>query len=100
MDSVILVPSVVLGFVFLVCYLLRCHKRKTETNLGIMVNAFLQSSGIVCGVFLMAGSVYPPAKEYLEGIDIYIFIAGLAVSAVSMKGVFKDIFSDDGSESG
>jgi len=58
-----------------------------------MINAFLQSSMIVCGLFLMAGSVYAPAKEFLKGIDIYIFIGGLAVLAVSIQGIHKDIFS-------
>ncbi len=93
MDSVVLVPSVVLGLLLLIAYLYRCFRRKEKTNVGVMINAFLQSSMIVCGLFLMAGSVYAPAKEFLKGIDIYIFIGGLAVLAVSIQGIHKDIFS-------
>ncbi len=93
MDSVVLVPSVVLGLLFLFAYLYLCFRRKEKTNVGVMINAFLQSSGIICGLFLMTGSVYAPAKEYLKGIDIYIFIGGLAVLVVSVQGVHKDIFS-------
>lgn len=93
MDSVVLVPSVALGLLFLFAHLYLCIRRKQRTNIGVMINAFLQSSGIICGLFLMTGSVYAPAKEYLKGIDIYIFIAGLAVLIVSIQSVHKDIFS-------
>jgi hypothetical protein len=93
MDSVVLLPSVALGLLFLFAYLYLCLRRKEKMNIGVMINAFLQSSGIVCGLLLMVGSVYAPAKEYLKGIDIYIFIAGLAVLVVSIQGVHKDIFS-------
>ncbi|MDO8990097.1 MAG: hypothetical protein Q7U91_10745 [Sideroxyarcus sp.] len=93
MDSIVLLPSVALGVVFVLFYVLRCHQNRESLNLGVIVNTFLLSSGIVCGLLLMAGCIYEPAKAYLKGIDIYIFIGGIAVFVVSAQGIYKDIFS-------
>lgn len=93
MDSVVLLPSVVLGIVVLLFYVVRCHRNKESLNLGVIVNTFLLSSGIVCGLLLMVGCIYEPAKAYLKGIDIYIFIGGIAVFVVSVQGLYKDVFS-------
>lgn len=93
MDSIILLPSVVLGVCFVLFYAFRCHRNKESINLGVIVNTFLLSSGIVCGLLLMTGCVYEPAKAYLKGIDIYIFIGGIAVFVVSAQGIYKDVFS-------
>lgn len=44
-------------------------------------------------MFLIAGTIYAPARQYLRGIDIYIFIGGLAVLVVSLQAIHKDVFS-------
>lgn len=93
MDSVILLPSIVLGVILLVIYVWRCNRDNKSLDLGVVVNTFLLSSGIVCGLLLMAGCVYEPAKALLKGIDIYIFIGGIAVFVVSAQGIQKDIFA-------
>ena len=93
MDSIVLLPSVVLGVVVLLFYVRRCYRNKESLNLGVIVNTFLLSSGIVCGLLLMVGSIYEPAKAFLKGIDIYIFIGGIAVFVVSAQSLHKDIFS-------
>lgn len=94
MDSIILIPSVVLGIFFLLFYVRRCYRNKESINLGIIVNTFMLSSGIVCGLLLMVGCIYEPAKVFLKGIDIYIFIGGIAVFVVSAQGLHKDVFAD------
>lgn len=92
-DSIILLPSIVLGILFLLFYVRRCHRNRESLNLGVIVNTFLLSSGIVCGLLLMVGCIYEPAKAFLKGIDIYIFIGGIAVFVVSAQGIYKDVFS-------
>ena len=93
MDSIVLLPSVVLGIIFLLFYALRCRRNRETLNVGVIVNTFLLSSGIICGLLLMVGCVYEPAKALLKGIDIYIFIGGIAVFVVSAQGIHKDVFS-------
>jgi len=73
---------------------MRCHRNKESLNLGIIINTFLLSGGVVCGLLLMVGCLYEPAKTYLKGIDIYIFVGGIAVLFVSVQGIYKDVFSD------
>ena len=93
MDSVVLIPSIVLGSLGIGIYLVGCLRRKIRAEVGIMISTLLQASGVVCGLVLMAGSVYAPAKDLLKGIDIYIFIGGLAVMTVSIQAIVKDIWS-------
>jgi hypothetical protein len=92
MDSIIFLPSALLGFVCISVHMYVSLRRKEQLNIAIMANAFLQSSGIVCGFFLILGSLYAPAKEYLKGIDLYILIAGLVVLVISVQGLYNDIF--------
>lgn len=92
MDSIVLLPSVTLGVIVLGFYVRRCYRHKESLDLGTIINTFLLSSGIVCGSLLMVGSVYEPAKAFLRGIDIYIFIGGIAVFVVSAQGLYKDVF--------
>lgn len=94
MDSIIFLPSVVLGLIFLMFYIIRCHRNKESLNLGIIINTFLLSGGVVCGILLMVGCVYEPAKTLLKGIDIYIFVGGIAVLFVSVQGIYNDVFSN------
>ncbi|NGN97164.1 threonyl-tRNA synthetase [Grimontia sp. S25] len=90
MDKVMLIPSAILGLLLVVLYLCRCLKTGTEFNHAVMINSVFQASGIVCGIFLIAGVFFPEAKEMISGIDIYIFVSGLAVFAVSAQGFHRD----------
>ncbi|WP_456294907.1 threonyl-tRNA synthetase [Vibrio sp. AK197] len=90
MDKVMLIPSAILGLLLVFLYLWRCWKTGTEFNHAVMINSVFQASGIVCGVFLIAGVFFPEAKAMVSGIDIYIFVSGLAVFAVSAQGFHRD----------
>lgn len=90
MDKVMLIPSAILGLIFIAVYSWRCWKTKNEFNHAVMINAVFQASGIVCGLFLVAGIFWPEAKQLISGIDIYIFVSGLAVFAVSAQGFHRD----------
>lgn len=92
MDKAILLPSVGLGTLLILVYVYRCATEDVNFNTAVMINIILQSSGIVCGFFLMGGSVSETVKGYLSGIDLYIFIGGAAVLVVSMQGILRDVF--------
>lgn len=90
MDKVMLIPSAILGLLLVLLYLWRCWKTGTEFNHAVMVNCVFQASGIVCGIFLIAGVFFPEAKDLISGIDMYILVSGLAVFAVSAQGFHRD----------
>ncbi len=92
MDKAIYIPSAILGVILIIIYAFRCHATKREFNQAVMVNAILQSSGIVCGLLLVLGTFNEDAKKLLNEIDLYILIAGFAVTTASIKGIYKDIF--------
>jgi hypothetical protein len=89
-DKIILIPSAALGLLLVILYTWRCVKSGSEFNLAVMINTIFQASGIVCGMFLIAGIFWPEAKELISGIDIYVFVSGLAVLAVSIQGFHRD----------
>ncbi|MCR9422699.1 threonyl-tRNA synthetase [Vibrio sp. RM-69-4] len=90
MDKVMLIPSALLGLILVGLYWWCCWKTGTAFNHAVMINSVFQASGIVCGIFLIAGVFFPEAKEMISGIDIYIFVSGLAVFAVSAQGFHRD----------
>jgi len=92
MDKVVFIPSALLGLILILIYLYRSSKAGKEFNQAVMVNAVLQSSGIVCGLLLVAGTLNDDARKLLNEIDLYIFISGLVVVTASAKGIHKDIF--------
>jgi hypothetical protein len=92
MDKAIFIPSAILGLILILVYWYRCGKANKEFNQAVMVNAVLQSSGIICGLLLVAGTLNEEARKLLNEIDLYIFISGLVVVAASVKGIHKDIF--------
>lgn len=92
MDKAIFYPSAALGILFILIYLYRCHKAGVEFSQSVMVSTALQSSGIVCGVLLIAGCVHDEARKLLSEIDLYIFISGLVVLAGALKAIYKDVF--------
>lgn len=56
-----------------------------------MVNLVFQASGAVCGFFLILSIFWPEIRDKIVGIDIYIFVGGLAVLAVSLQGAYSDV---------
>jgi len=91
MDKTAFIPSLLLGLIFVAFYALRCYQNGYEFNLNIVVNSVLQASGIVCGVLLLASTVYEQLKTLIEGLDLYIAISGLAVLSVSAQSFYKDV---------
>ncbi len=91
MDKIVLIPSLALGLIFICIYIFRCWRNNAEFNIGVMINATFQASGIVCGLFLILGVFYEHVRALMTGIDIYIFISGLAVLTVSIQTLYKDI---------
>lgn len=90
MDKIVLLPSAILGLILIAFYAFRCWKSGTEFNHAVMINTIFQSSGAICGVFLVAGIFLPDIKAKMTGIDIYVFVSGLAVFAVSVQGFHRD----------
>jgi hypothetical protein len=90
MDKVVLVPSLTLGLIFICIYIFRCWKNDAEFNVGVMISATFQASGVVCGIFLIIGIFSEELRALMTGIDIYIFVSGLAVLAVSLQAFHKD----------
>ena len=91
MDKIMLLPSAGLGLLLVTLYAYRCWKSKVEFNQAVMINIVFQSSGIVCGVFLILSIFFPEVKALMSGIDIYIFVSGLAVFSVSIQGFHRDV---------
>ncbi|QOW05753.1 hypothetical protein [Vibrio parahaemolyticus] len=98
MDKVVFIPSAILGLIFISIYAYKCHVAKKKFSHQVMVNAVLQASGIVCGALLILSTFFEQLDQYLTNIDLYIFISGLAVLAVSVQSTFNDIFSIKGSK--
>ena len=94
MDHIVLYPSIGLGLIIILVHLYKCHQSKRSVNLAIIINAVLAGSGIICGGLLMWGSFDDKIMKRLTGINIYIFIAGIAVLFVSAQTIYKDLFSD------
>lgn len=90
MDNIVLIPSALLGLILILIYAFRCWRSGTEFNHAVMINTIFQSSGLVCGLFLIAGVFFPELKAKMTGIDIYVFVSGLAVFAVSVQGFHRD----------
>jgi hypothetical protein len=59
------------------------------------VNIVLQSGGIIVGIFLILSTLIPEFKQRVSGVDIYIFISGLVVCAVSAEALKRDLFTGD-----
>lgn len=92
MDKAILFPSVLFAMLLLGIYWYRCWKNKVHFDLSTAVTSTFNASGVICGVALISSLFFPEVKSILGGIDIYIFIGGLAVLIVSVQGINKAVF--------
>lgn len=91
MDRTAFLLTASLGVAIIVLYGYRCWKAAEAMNVAILANIMLQSGGIVAGLFLISSTIFPELKARLANLDIYIFIAGLVVSAVSVQGLTRDL---------
>jgi len=90
----VFVSAVALGLLLSVIYAVRCVRGEAGPfNLSVMVSVVLYSSGVVAGGFLVASAFLPTLKARLSGLDIYVWIGGLAVFAVSIQGIVRDVFA-------
>jgi len=88
-DPIIFLPTVGLSIILVLIYAWKCHSKKVPFDAAILVNIVLSSSGIIGGLFLMVGTIYPDFQQKLADMNLYIFIAGLLVLAVSVQGLKK-----------
>jgi hypothetical protein len=91
MDKIIFVPSVLLGIILIGLYLMICFKNKCSPDIAVLINSILNASGVICGIFLVIGSINENMMKYISDLNIYIFIAGLALVFVSGQSIYKDI---------
>jgi len=91
MDRTIFLPTAALGAAFIMLYGFRCWKHAEAMNVGTLVNIMMQSGGMTVGGFLILSTLVPELKQRLTGVDIYIFIAGLAVLAVWAEALKRDL---------
>lgn len=91
MDELILFPTAGLALALAIAYFIRCYTLKNEFDVAVLVNIILASSGVVCGVFLVASTFMPELRDRLTGISLYIFIAGIVVLAVSAQSLKREI---------
>jgi hypothetical protein len=90
MDRSAFLLTASLGVALIVLYGFRCWKAAEAMSVATLVNIMLQSSGIVAGLFLISSTILPELKQKLSSLDIYIFIAGMVVCAVSVQGLLRD----------
>ena len=92
MDRIIWLPSAVLGLVLVGCYLVACLRGQRQFELAVMVSIVLYASGVVGGVLLVASTFVESLRTSLSALWLYILIGGLAVLAVSVRGIYGDVF--------
>ena len=90
MDKIILIPSVTLALIMVIIYSFCCYRTKKKFSIATMINIIFDASGIICGLFLILSIFFSKIKELIVGIDMYIFISGLTVFAVSLQSFYKD----------
>ena len=93
MDRTVFLSTAALGVAFILLYGVRCWRKAEAVDVGALVNIMLQSGGIVAGAFLILSTIVPRLKEQLATLDIYIFISGIAVAAVSAKGLRSAVWA-------
>lgn len=92
MDRLVFLATAALGVAFLVLYGLRCWRRQEQVDIGALVNIMLEAGGVIAGAFLILSTLFPELKSQLATVDLYIFISGLVVLAVSAQRLKRDIW--------
>jgi hypothetical protein len=92
MDRLVFLSTAALGVAFLALYGLRCWRRAEQVDVGALVNIMLEAGGVVAGAFLILSTIFPELRTQLATVDIYIFISGLVVLAVSAQRLRRDVW--------
>jgi len=92
MDRLVFLSTVTLGVAFLLLYGLRCWRREEQVDIGALVNIILEAGGVIAGAFLILSTIVPELKSQLATVDLYIFISGMVVLAVSVQRLKRDIW--------
>lgn len=90
MDPIVYYPTIILALLLIPFSLYRRKKFNQPIELTNLVNLVLLSSGIVGGGLLLLSALYEPVTKRLSDIKLYIFIGGIAVLYVSIKGVVSE----------
>lgn len=91
MDKVIFLPTIAVGALLILAYIVLCHRADKKAELPTIINMVLSAGGLVGGGVLLAATVLPQVFQKLSEIKIYIFIAGVAVLYVSFQSVWKEL---------
>lgn len=92
MDSLIFLPAAGISTVIIIYYIIVCARTPRRFELWTLLNVVVYCSGVVAGVVLILSTVIPSLRARLSGIEIYLFMAGAAVIAISLKPLLTDIF--------
>ena len=98
MDSMISLITVCFALLMVLCYCGKCFYLKVTPRNHVMVGITLKSSGMIVGLLLIIGAIFPYIKGYLIQVDLYLLIAGLSVLAVSFEGIYHVFFHYDDKE--
>lgn len=96
MERAILLAGFALGLLFVIIYVIRCMRGARVFSVGVMVMIVLPAAGIVGGIVLAAKIFLPTSlRAQLTGLsfDLYSGIGGLAVVAVSVQRIYREVFA-------
>ncbi len=93
MDTIIWLLSVALGLFLVGAYVIRCWRGHRTFELSILVNVMIASSGVVGGLALIASVFVTSLRANLASLSLYLVIGGLAVAAVSVRSLYRDVFA-------
>jgi len=91
------VPAVALGTLLIITYCIRCGRARAKIDLAVLITILIHSTGVVAGFVILGSAVYEPLRRKIADLDLYIFISGVAVVAVSVQALVKDVFKTSGS---
>jgi len=89
MSRALLICSCILALGMIAVYRVRCFKLKEPFDYEVMIGTIFQASGLVGGFALVTSVFVEEMKQYLVGLDLYVFVGGLSVFAVSVHGFYK-----------
>jgi len=76
----------------IIAYLIICWRTSRRFDLWVMLSVVVYCAGVVAGGLLILSTLITGLRARLSGIDLYIFMAGIAVIAISARPIFTDVF--------
>ena len=93
MDAIVFVPTIVVGSLLVVYYLIRCWRGTRVFSLSVVISIVLFTAGVITGALLIVRPfLSQPFVQRLVGLDLYIWLGGLSVLLVSAQAIFRDVF--------